>query len=187
MHDDSIIGDLSRFDREFVAQANFQPGLDTIDNGPHEFEILSAELGRTKNVSDPILRVNLRVDGGCVVEWGTPLKTQESANRIGADLCVLGFDAEKWRPSFNRKFSEELGKAVPRLKGIKFKAIKRAEDGSDGKTYHKLLLVMRLTGTANGPARSAPPPTPRQGTPAARPAAEQNAVPAGAGGADIPF
>lgn len=184
MIDETILQDLERFDAEYVAQAAFAPGLDTLADGSYDFEVDFAELGRTKNANDPILRVNLRVNGGMVIEWGSPLTSQEGCNRLGADLRVLGFDADKWRGS--RSFSKELGNAIPKLKGIKFRAIKRTEHSKDGKTYHKLMILNRLgTQAANGPASVArtnvTPPTPRHGTPAA----QQPAV--SVGGDEIAF
>lgn len=182
MSDESILDDLKRFDGEYVAEAAFAPGLDTLANGTYDFEIISATLGRTKNSADPIIRINLRVNGGLIVEWGTLLTGQERCNRLGADLQILGFDSDKWRGT--RPFSKELGLAVPKLKGIKFRAMKRSNDGKDGKTYHELLLYQRLT--ASSPAAGSPPATPRNGTPMPKPPQQQ---PAGAASdsESIPF
>lgn len=170
MSDESFYADLERYDNDFVPQAAFRPSLDTIPDGDYSFEIIDAIPDRTKNSKDPILRVGLRVDGGIIVERGYLFTSQEGVNRFGADLCTLGIPVDQKSP-----FSKQLQTAVPKLKGVKFRARKSTDRAKNSdKAYTNLLIISLDNGKANRPAK----PVPLQSPPA---------INGNVGSEDVPF
>lgn len=154
---------------ELRAQHAFKSTIETLPDGTYDFEITAAVLDRTKD-GDRILRMDLRVLGGAVVEWACWLNKQTSVNALCADLVALGFDADKWGPA--RPLSVELPRAVVRLKGLKFRATKSSRKdsrpGMGDKVYHDLRVACRLDGrpmppltppVAGAPTPATPPPT----------------------------
>src|SRR5262245_15623629 len=106
--------DLDNLGGEYQPRRGFALGIDTLPNGDYDFEIESAALDKI-NV-DRVVRINLKTNLGKTVEWLHWLNKQEGVNRLGADLCVLGFDADKWGTAQGRPLSAEIPKAVQKLK-----------------------------------------------------------------------
>jgi len=122
------LSDLDSFGGSYEAKGAFRPNIDSLANADYDFEIVDAKLDRIN--TDRILRIGLRTSAGKVVEWTHWLNRQEGVNRLGAELVVLGFDADRWGPQHNRPLSVELPKAVLKLPGRKFRATKTSRNGS---------------------------------------------------------
>lgn len=168
---DEILSEISRYDADYRPDAGIRPKVDTLPDGDYDFEILDAILGRTQNSNDAILKVGLKVQGGTVVEKAYFFGDQAAINRLGADLMALGF-REFERP---QSFSAALKAALPKLKGVRFRARKMTDtSSSNGKTYHNLYIAGRLPA-----AGAASPP------PAGRPV--QQPAPAASNSEAIPF
>lgn len=144
--------DLDSFGGQYKPEAAFRPGLDAIVNGPVDCEIVSATLERTAKSGDRVCRLVIRVVGGITVDWTQFLTQQSGMNRFCADLAALGFDADKWNTP-GRPLSAEVPKAVARLAGIKFRAVKTSREYQN-KVYHDLQINGRIDG------RPMPPLTP---------------------------
>lgn len=146
------VSELAAYDDAFNPQSvpSRPPGLEALPGGSYDFEIEAAEFTRTLYSKELILRWLLRVlsgeRAGLRVEHAYFFRRQQQVDVLGAHLCTLGFDADKWKPQAGRRFSDELPKAVPKMPGIRFHARKETESGSDGKTYHVLYLNARLSG-----------------------------------------
>ncbi len=160
--------ELSRFDEEFEPDDARRPGVDCLDDGDYDFEIVAAALDRTTLKQELILKMNLKIlkgkaaAVGNVVEHGYPLGTSKGCNRLGSDLATLGFDTDLWKAP-ERPFSVELLKAIPAIKGRCFKGHKQANPGTDRegqpKTFHNLYINGRIPSpTSNGAPVSAPAP-----------------------------
>lgn len=170
--------DLASFDNNFTPQAMYRPGLDVLSDGDYDFTITDAVLDRAKN-GQRILKLGLRTHLGGTVERTYWLTTQETMNRLGADLLLLGFPANTWGAG-KKSLGTELPACVEKLPGIKFRGVKRAKPGSDGKTYHELYISGRISG--------APMPPPVAGHPAKTDGAVPAAAAAGGGDdSNIPF
>lgn len=161
----SSFDDLDSFGAGYQPQAGFRPGADTLADGDYDCEIVDAALDFIKG--DRVLRLGLRTSIGRVVEYLYWLNRQEAVNRLGADLCVLGFDADRWGSANNRPLSVELPKAVAKLKGVRFRATKSSRQGSGlnaARTFHDLYINCRLDGRPmpplTPPANHAPPAAP---------------------------
>jgi hypothetical protein len=167
MSDQDIVEELSRYDQDYVPQAGRRPGLDSLADGDYDFMIQGADLSRTEQKREPILRLELKtLLAGNVIEHVYFFRTQDNVDRLGADLCTLGFDADQWTSQNGRRFSAELPAAVARLTGVRFRGHKTTVV-KDGKTYHNLYVNARLAGTPM-PGSSGPP---RPSRPAPQPAA----------------
>lgn len=158
--------DLDGFGDEYRPQAGFRPGIETLASGDYDFEIIDACLDRARN-NDRIVKLGLQTSAGRVVEHTYWLNKQESVNRFGADMAVLGFPAQTWGKQV--PLSKAIPECVARLKGVKFRATKTARDGTGlnaGKVYHDLYISCRIDGrpmpplqppaaqpTPNGPQR----------------------------------
>jgi hypothetical protein len=162
--------DLASFDASYRPESPIRAGIDTLSDGDYDFEVRKAELTRTAKTNDRILRIELLAGGRCV-EWVHFLSTQSSMNQLGADLCVLGFDADRWGQP-GRSVAVELPKAVAQLPGRRFRATKRTDRPTEGqyagRSFHKLYVNALLSGSAvppNGasPKTPAPAPPPSQG------------------------
>lgn len=165
---DEILNEIGRFDGQYHPDAGIRPGIATLVDGSYEFEIVSVDLTRTAQSMDAILKLGIRATSGPLVELAYFFKDQRGVNKCGADLSALGF------PEFLKSggFSAKLKGALPKLRGVRFRATKLTEEGKDGKTYHNLYVSGRVS--ANGPAFPPPPVVTQQ---PARPSAED----------DIPF
>jgi len=170
---------LDAFEQNFVPQqTGFRPGLDALPNGAYDMEITDARCDYIK--SDAVLRLGVRPIGGATVERLYWLTTQDNLNGLGADLCVLGFDADKWKAR-GHKLSMMLPPVLAKLPGIRFKATKTSRAGTGaytGKVYHDLCVVTRLATGNQMPASSPELPAGNSQVP--------DAARATAGG-DIPF
>jgi hypothetical protein len=142
--------ELAAFDSAFTPSPGRRPGIDSLPDGDHDFEVLSAEMGRTETSNELILRVGLKT-AGRVVEYAYFFRTQQSVDILGSDLCTLGFDADQWKAP-HRPFSKELPLAVPRMPGIRFrgKKVTRENKKDPAKPFHNLYVNQRLDGAAPG-------------------------------------
>lgn len=175
--DNKILDDLSKFDEQFAPTTTRSANLEALTDGSYAFDVAGAELTQTSNSKETLLRLTLKVVSGpsekdLTVEHTYFFRSQENANRCGGDMKALGFPAEKWVGCF----STELGKAVPKLPGVRFRATKKTNT-RDGKTYHNLNIDGRIAGG------NPPPP----GSPSAAPPPPSRNPPAANSSDDIPF
>lgn len=160
---EELLNQIARFDEGYTPDPGRYPGIETLPDRDYVFEVAHATLGKTQNTGEAILHVILRSDEGVMVERPYFFQKQTQVNKLGADLCALGFDADKWRG--NRPFSRELVAALPKLVGVKFRARKITEPGTD-KPFHNLYINGRVganTQTSRVPmpaSRPAPQPAP---------------------------
>lgn len=167
-HDD-IFSELARYDDEYRPEQPVQPGIDKLADGDHDFEVLDVDLSRTAKSKEIILRLSLRANGGMVLEHTYFFGSQLQINKLGCDLCSLGF-IEFRKPA---SFTATLKASLPKLIGVKFRAHKSTDrNGKDNKVYHNLLIMNRVSGGSgpSRPATSTPPPGPKTKPPAAPPA-----------------
>ena len=153
--------ELQQFDAEFKPGTIKRPGLDSLADGDHDFEILGCELARTEKTNEAILRMLLQVRGGSTIEKVYFFRNQQAVDMLATDLCTLGIDADKWQAPA-RPFSAELAKALPRLVGVRFRGKKvTLENPKDiSKPYHNLYINQRL-----GEGSTPLPPPPVAATP----------------------
>jgi hypothetical protein len=145
--------DLASFDGDYKAENTFRPDLDTLPDGDYDFEILDADLTRAtgKQAGVRILTLVLRPNGGATVRHTYWLRDQEQMNRLGADLVVLGFDADKWGKAGGKSIAQALPEAVARLKSVRFRGRKATREGTGnhaGKKFHDLHVGARIGGSA---------------------------------------
>lgn len=164
-----MFDELKQFDNDFKPEVRNLPGIDSLQNGDYDFEIVSAVLEKTEKTKEIILRVGLKVLGpGTLVENAYFFRNQQAVDILGSDLCTLGFDALDWKPP-HRPFSHELGLAVPKLPGRRFRGKKVTKDNAKdpAKPYHNL-YVNSLLGNTPAPTGYSPPastsPTPAPAT-----------------------
>lgn len=152
---EDVLNAMSRFDDQYRPDPGIRPGTEILADGNYAFEVLSADLGKA-NDGSPLLNVWMRAlegpSAGVMVDHAYWLNKREGCNRLGYDLVVLGFSEFEAGRS---RFSDALRNALPRLRGMRFKARKVTEVGRDGKTYHKLQLAGRIS---TAPATAAGPP-----------------------------
>jgi hypothetical protein len=136
---------LKEFDRGFKPAeggAN-RPGLDGLEDGIYECEILGAELIETPNTGQLILKWDIRVlsgkHAGYRCERPTFLESQMNIDYCGADFKTLGFDVDNWGT-----FSDEIEEAIPRLTGLKFRG-KKVTKGQ----YHNLYINELISGSGS--------------------------------------
>jgi hypothetical protein len=145
---DDIIDELARFNDEFAPETGRLLGLESLQDGDYDFQITEAELTRTLKTRDLILRLTLSVHGGPAdgraVEHVYFLTKQEKVNRLGGDLLLLGFDADKWTPQHGRNFAAEVGRTVASLRGLCFRGHKSSNQDGNGKVWHNLNISARL-------------------------------------------
>jgi hypothetical protein len=139
--------DLEQFDQSYSPQAGRRPGLDVLPDGDYDFEILDAKLDTTPKQHVRIVRVGLRVTSagssqGQTLEHISFLNNQTAIDILGSTLCTLGFDADQWTVASGRPFSKELPKALPRMRGLRFRGTKKKNQ--DG--FHNLYYNARLAG-----------------------------------------
>jgi hypothetical protein len=154
--------ELEAFDQDFAPTPGRRPGLESIADGDHDFEITAAELTRTEK--------SLRVDGSSVVEHAYFFRNQTAVDILGSDLCTLGFDADQWKPPA-RPFSRELPDAIARLVGVRFRGKKKTSSNpkDPSKPYTNLYVNQRLDASA--------PPTTYQPDAVQSPAASDDPIP----------
>lgn len=142
--------ELQAFDNDFAPDAGRRPNLASLADGDYDFEIASAELTRTEKSNEAILRLDLQVAGGGVVQHAYFFRNQVAVNILGSDLCTLGFDADLWKAP-QRPFSRELQAACPRLVGVRFrgKKVTTANKSDPSKPYANLYVNQRLDGAAS--------------------------------------
>lgn len=162
--------ELSRFDAAYAPEFLNRPGIATLPDGEHDVQIVRAELTRTSESRELILRRDLLVltgpARGRTIEQVNFFKKQMSVNALGAELQLLGYPTHEWTAAAGRSFSVELGRALPTLAGLKYRARKTtrtvpaAIPGANPSTYHDLtpLCVLGHDG-GNGQAH-APHPQP---------------------------
>jgi hypothetical protein len=151
--------DLEKFDDDFVptpSAADMSRAEDLVD-GAYEFEITGAQLKVVKN--NNILEMHLLVltpgpHEGATVQHSLFMNNIESANRVGRDLAVLGFDTDQWKKPNGRPFSVEIAKAVKLMKGLRWQGTKRTNKSGD-KVYHNIYLDGRVA-TDGHPERFGP-------------------------------
>lgn len=147
---DPLLEEIGRFDQEYVPaeRESFLPGLEALRDGTHLLEIVRAVLARTTKTGEAIFKLILRAQDGLTVERAYFFRDQDSVDRLGADLCLLGLDADKWTGRYNRRFSVELQKALPRLAGIRFQAKKETKANPDNpaKPFHNLYVACVVGG-----------------------------------------
>lgn len=165
---DDILSELERYNEGYRPEQGIRPSLESIPDGDYTFDIMDAELIRSMKAKDPVLRLGLRVDGGAIVERGYPLTSQEMCNRLGADLVALGF-SEFDGP---KDFSKKVGAAIPKLKGVRFRARKHTDRKGD-KVYTNLFILGRVAAGQKAP----PPPAPSSVAPPATPPARGDSIP----------
>jgi hypothetical protein len=159
--ENGILEEIGRFDQEYQAAERFSflPGLEALRDGTHILEIVRAELGRTSKSREAIFKLILRTADGLHFERAYFFGTQEQVDRLGADLCQLGFDADRWSGKYNRRFSAELAKAIPQLSGIRFQAKKETKASNNpDKPFHNLYVTILISRPKGGNGTHATPP-----------------------------
>ena len=135
--------DLDSFGDEYRPQHTIAAGLDTLEDGPYECEILSAVLDRTKK--GLICRIDLRIEE-TVIQWPNWLNHPLGINAFCANLISLGFDAAQWGTRTNRPLSVEIPRAVGQLPGIHFRGQKSSYLDKTNVMRH----VLRVSGRQAG-------------------------------------
>jgi hypothetical protein len=147
--DQRVMDAIGQWDREYKPSdgPKVKPGLDTLPDGDYDLEIAYADLGVTSKTNDTILRIGLKVltgpMAGVTVEKPIFFNSQVSVDILGAELVTLGFDADKWTAANGRRFSQELVRVVPLLRGICFRGHKKRNE-SNGEVYHNLYVNAKL-------------------------------------------
>jgi hypothetical protein len=148
--DNQSFAELDQWGDEARPEYAFRPGLDTVNPGDYDFEIVDAKMDRIKNM--PVIRVGLRLlnAGGRQVEQVYWLNAQAGVNAFLADMAALSFPAAKWGNGQGQvQLSVAIPELMPKLVGVKFRAMKATEQGSDTskKPFHKLYINGRISGT----------------------------------------
>lgn len=163
--------DLERFDETFVPQSRGggnKYDLTKLPDGEMEFTVLCAELTKTPKRGDTIFRLDLQIDtGGArgqVAEKVYFFDDPSKVDQLGADLLKLGFPTDTWNARHGKRFSQEFPRAVRRMRGLRFKAMKQNSDpDSKGKVYGNLYLVNRIGDIPPEAPESPPAPIPGGG------------------------
>lgn len=152
------------YEQDYKPEHRYALDIKALEDGPHEFEILSAQLV-TANNGKPILECSLKVDGGLTIKHSWWHDSQDGFNAMCADLLILGFDADKWGRG-GKPIREALPAAVARMPGLRFKGLKRTrvvEDkpmpgvpAKEKKTYHDLIIHGLVKTGRSTPAAPAP-------------------------------
>lgn len=153
MTDDNLLDEIGRFDQDYQVPERdaIMPNLEALADGVYVFEVVKAELSRTRRTNDPIFRLLLRTivgpSVGLTVEHVHFFSSQDNIDRLGADLAAMGFDARTWNPAHGKRFSIELTKAMPKMPGIRFQGQKKTNASRDGnKQYHNLYITTCVRG-----------------------------------------
>ena len=161
--------ELETFDENFQPSAGMRAGLDTLPDGTYGFEIVEADLSRTAQTQELILRLSLKVITDnrpamaihgraidTIVDRAYLFRSSEAVALLGGDLMTLGFDSQDWTVANGRPFSKELPRVIPRLHGLRFRGQKKTKQNlkNPEQPYHNLTILARLPG---GSATSTPP------------------------------
>jgi hypothetical protein len=163
MHDD--FSDLSTYDGQADPKDAFAPYLSSLPDGAYNFCFEKSELTLNKN-NERVLNCTLRIVGGAAVLHTWHIKSLNGMNRLLADLCALGFDAERWGRPGGPSLKDALPNAVRQLVGKRFHGVKATRPDRDDpkKTYTDLHISAPASGSpmprANGLASAATGPTP---------------------------
>lgn len=149
--------DFSEFDDFFSpSEPRKFMSMNDLPDGSYEFTIKEAKPTSLNKTGEKIVEFNLAISRG-------PMQGSEftrtyffrndmSVNMFGADLVLLGLPAQTWTSAHGKKFSVEMPKALPTLKGKTFSGtIKTTE--KDGRSYKNL----RIGGLINGAPKVAMP------------------------------
>jgi len=140
--------DFSSFDDSYNPESTSRfVNLNDLPQGEYEFLIEEAKLDRIPSTGEAIVRLGLKILKGQMIgakfDRTYFFRTEQSANYFGADLVLLGLPAQTWTAANGKKWSVEMPKAVPTLKGKAFKGnIKVTNKG-----YHNLNIVGLVTET----------------------------------------
>ena len=142
---------LDQFDGDFLPIVPGRTaGVDTLPDGDYILEVVSAELTTTRHTGDDIVRWAYKVlhggvPQGSIFESVTFLRGQDSANRLGSDLMLMGVATNEWTAASGKPFSKMLPQTLPTLKGVKLKVSKTSSTAKSGKMYHNLNINSRTT------------------------------------------
>lgn len=165
--------DLDQFNENFVPRPPILPGIEALLNGPYRFTVEAVNC--EEHAGQKMLKCELKVHTGIVIEKVWWLTSQNNVNRFGADMAALGFDSKLWGTR-TQPLSQAIPKTADALLGIVFAAQKTQRTDKEGKTYHDLIVGGRVGANgangANGAHGAAPTPPP---------------PPAGNDAADLPF
>ena len=169
----SEFGELDNYGGDYKPERTRPNNLEVLADGDHDFEILSAAMGRAKadGTGGLVARVQLKTTTGIPVEWMVWLNNPEAVNETCAELAALGFPADQWGPRFNRPLSVEIPKAIGQLKGMKFRGHKQsyAKKDKPGELGHKLRVLCGIDGRPMSPIQQAPARAPASNGPASQP------------------
>lgn len=160
--------DLDTFGAQAAPQRMVTPGLESIPDGDHDFEVIAATLG--KAAGHTVARCELRVltANGRTIEYTWWLNRQESVNAFLADMVSLGYPAQGWGSGpAKTPLSQAIPQAMTKLQGVRFRATKAtrhvpakpAANGMPAKeaaTYRDLHISGRIAGTPMPSAPAAP-------------------------------
>jgi hypothetical protein len=152
-----ILNEIERYDRDYQPAERQQqlPSDRDLEDGIGVFAIRSADLVRTANSREAILRVILYCEqgrnAGITCERAYFFRDQNAIDRLGADLLTLGF-AEFNQAKDKRPFSAKLGLAVTKMAGLRVQYKKRTHEG---KGYCDFAMIV----TGSSPAAQPPRPT----------------------------
>ena len=137
---------LDQFDHAFNPANNSRPaGLEALEDGPYQLEIVHAELVQLDKTGETILRWRYRVTAGpqtgTLCEAATFFRTPLSANLLGADLAILGYPVHEWTVAAGKPFSRMLRETVPSLAGKAFRCNKTSGLSQAGKPWHNIRIV----------------------------------------------
>ena len=167
---DDAFGDLDDFGGAYKPETAFRRSIDTLADGPYDFQIVSAALERTQQTQDRICRIVLQVIGGPTVEWTEWLNNERAVCGFGADMAALGFPAHTWGAGPGKvPLSKAIPECVGKLPGIKFRAQKTSRKdtrpGMGDKVYHNLAISCRIEGRPMPAATPPAQPTPNESHP----------------------
>ena len=145
---------LEQFDNGFrPTRPGINPGIDTLPDGEYTVVIDKAELTKTKNTGQDLIRWSLSVEGDMATvgyDDASFLSSQQNVNTLGADLMALGIPCDQWTPSNGKRFSVELPKALATLRGVRVSVSKTSSTNSQtGKTYHNVRFLGRAGASIN--------------------------------------
>jgi hypothetical protein len=144
------MSDFSEFDDFFSpSEPKKFLSMNDLPDGQYEFTIKEAKPSTLGKTGEKIVEFSLLIARG-------PMQGSEfyrtyffrndmSVNMFGADLVLLGLPAQTWTKEHGKKFSVEMPKALPSLKGKTFSgSIKTTE--KDGRSYKNLRIGSLVNG-----------------------------------------
>lgn len=167
-----VLKEMAALDGEYEARQSFG-GLprtsDPGDYGNYLCEIKKAEPTKTPQSGNNVIRLLLYAHSGplagYLIDHSYFVDEATGTARLGGDLVLLGFDADKWTAAHKRRFSVELAKHLPQLVGLCFQAKKelskaKEEGGRQYVNFNIGGLVKRPTGPPQQTAAPAAPKPP---------------------------